>query len=692
MRTFSQQNQAAAANESQAMVGPVSKPAADERADRPLPAPPAPTERPRRPHTLVGLLLSLVASFFWVGIGAAFLSGYLGPDRLLTLPLPQVAPIAAALLLPPLLFIAIGLLIARTLALSDTAEHLLAASDRLLAVDDVAARSAARLGRAVRRELDGLNAGLDGAFQRLRALETVLENQIAALDEAGARAEVRGESISARLNAERDRLEQLSGALTDSAARASETVAGRAAQIKSGIEAAESSLKMAAQALDVQAAGFRSAATQAAESPHAAALELDTQAARIEAVSDAALQRAEFVLARQEKQRALMGEMLETLKQESAVLEMALARQQAGMENAVAAVRAEAGKFEDVTGDTQRHLEMLMANAATRAAILTNNFAREAEKLKDASDTANALLANLMNGLKDAGEGARDLIAQSASQARSDAHSLVGEAMGECERLLRVAGELSAEANKIRGTLAKSSEELERHLIRLPGLAQDEARRVRLVVQGETEQILDLSARAMSALHARGRKAPPEAPASMVSAPPLRDATPDDDGLKGLARRLTQRKPRKDGPAPNNWEMKQLLQAVEDDGRGALRPSNVQALAALETALADMALDLSALAPSEPSDGEWKSYLAGDRAIFARRLAETIDADAVDRITALYRDDARFHDAADTYLGEFEALLDKAREGDGDGLLVSTLLSADTGKVYLAMAYALGRL
>ena len=460
-------------------------------------------------------LLALIASFFWTGIGVAFLSGYLGPDRLL-------GPAADARLRPsPPRWCCRRCSSSPSrdsdrphASLSDTAEHLLAASDRLLAVDDVAARSAARLGRAVRRELDGLNAGLDGAFQRLRALDTVLENQIAALDEAGARAEVRGESIAARLSAERDRLEQLSGSLTDTAVRASETVAGRAAQIKSGIEAAETSLKMATQTLDVQAAAFRSAATQAAESPHAAALELDAQAKRIEDVSDAALQRAEFVLARQEKQRGQMSEMLETLKREGAVLEIALARQQAGMENAVAAVRAEAGKFEDVTGDAQRHLEMLMANASARAATLTGNFAREAEKLKDASDTANALLANLMNGLKDAGEGERDLIAQSAAQARHDAHSLVGEAMGECERLLRVAGELAAEANKIRTTLAKSSEELERHLIRLPGLAQDEARRVRLVVQGETEQILDLSARTMSALHARGRKPAPDAPRS----------------------------------------------------------------------------------------------------------------------------------------------------------------------------------
>jgi hypothetical protein len=209
-------------------------------------------------------------------------------------------------------------------------------------------------------------------------------------------------------------------------------------------------------------------------------------------------------------------------------------------------------------------------------------------------------------------------------------------------------------------------------------------------VQGETEQILDLSARTMSALHTRGRKAASE---PLPAALPSRDVAPEEDGLKGLARRLTQRKPaRREGTVPG-WEMKQLLAAVEgSEENRALRPSNAQALAALEMALADMALDLSALTTTEPSDVEWKTYLAGDRAIFARRLAETIDEKAVDRITALYRDDARFHDAADAYLGEFESLLNKAREGDPDGLLTSTLLSADTGKVYLAIAYALGRL
>ena len=75
--------------------------------------------------------------------------------------------------------------------------------------------------------------------------------------------------------------------------------------------------------------------------------------------------------------------------------------------------------------------------------------------------------------------------------------------MAECERLLRAAGEMSAEAVKIRTTLAKTIEDVEHHLVRLPTLAQGEAQRVRQMMQSETDQLLDLSARTISTIHAR---------------------------------------------------------------------------------------------------------------------------------------------------------------------------------------------
>jgi hypothetical protein len=634
-------------------------------------------------------------------MGGAFLWGYLGPAGLLALDLWRAALIAAAILLPPFLFIAVAFALARGAAMSEATRVLLTASDRLFAADETAAAGAARLARAVRRELDGLNTGLDVAFQRMRTMEAVLEKQISTLDDAGARAQVRGDTIAARLNQESQRLESLGDSLSEAAGRAGENVAGRAAQIRAMMESAEGTLKMATQSLDVQTASFRGAVTAAAEAPLDVARSLETQAARIEEVADAAMSRAEFVLARQEKHRAGMGELVQKLKEESELFENALAQQRSGMQAAIDALGGEAKKFETVTGDAERHLELIMANAASRASQLTGAFAREAERLKEASEAAGAVLASLSAALKDAGAGAQTLIGESAAQAKHDARLLVGEAMAECERLLRASGEMSAEAAKIRDLLGQSTRDVEKHLIRLPGLAQEEARRVRQIMASETEQLLDLSARTMSTLHARSTQkiTPPD-----LGGPMKPQAEPEGDGLKGLARKLTARKPadrpaRGDGKA---WEMKTLLAAAEQgapvsqgapSARGEKSGLDTAAtLGALELALADMAIDLSALDDTQPGDEDWKRYLAGDRAVFARRLAETIDDEAVDRITTLYRDDRRFHDAADAYLAEFETLLTRAREGDGGGLLTSTLLSADTGKVYLTIAYALGRL
>jgi uncharacterized protein YjgD (DUF1641 family) len=673
---------------------PVILKAANRPEDAEPRAPTRPAPRPASRFPAAAMTFAAILSAFWVGVWGAYLWGYFGPQGLATLDLQQMALFVGAMALPPFLFLAIATALGRASKMGRTAEALQAAAEHLFTADESAAGSAAKLGRAVRRELDALNAGMDGAFSRLRALENSLENQVAALDEAGARAEVRGEAIAARLTQESQRLETLGDHLTDSASRAAETVAGRSAQLRASIETAEGALKMATQGLDVQAAGFRSAAQAAADAPHQAAVELDNQAKKIEQVSDAALARAEFVLARQEKHRQQMNEMLGKLKEDGAIFENNLSQQRSGMEQAINALGGEAKRFEMLTGDSERHLELIMANAASRASQLTAAFSREAERLKETSDAANGVLTALITTLRDAGTGAQTLIGESAAQAKHDARTLVGEAMAECDKLLRAAGEMSAEATQIRTSLAKAIEEVERHLTRLPTVAQGEAQRVRQMVQSETDQILDISARTLSTIHQRAAR-PSVAPQPALEAP-------EGEGLKGLARKLTQR-PRRDlrdaaGMSPTvnkSWEMKTLLAAVETNGpaQAQLQPGNVAALGALQVALADMAVDLEAIVVgAAPADEDWKRYLSGDRAVFARKLAGAIDDDTIDRITTCYREDPRFHEAADAYLSEFEGLLTKAREGDGGGLLTSTILSADTGKIYLAIAYALGRL
>src|ERR1700743_2343971 len=196
--------------------------------ETPAPSPPTPRAPSRFPAA--ALTFAAVASAFWIGVWGAYLWGYFGPQRLAALDLQQLALFVGAIALPPFLFLALAAALGRAHKMARTAEALQAATDQLFNADDTAARSAASLGRAVRRELDALNVGLEGAFGRLRALENSLENQVAALDEAGARAEVRGEAIAARMAQESQRL---GSALDEAGARAEvrgEAIAARMAQ------------------------------------------------------------------------------------------------------------------------------------------------------------------------------------------------------------------------------------------------------------------------------------------------------------------------------------------------------------------------------------------------------------------------------------------------------------------------------
>ncbi|HEY1838430.1 MAG TPA: hypothetical protein VGG36_12285 [Rhizomicrobium sp.] len=658
---------------------------------------------PVRRHPATGVLIfALILGAFWMGAAAAYLWGYFGPRGLTGLDVQEMAVLGFATFVPPMLIVACAWALTRGMAMTATAAALAEAAEKLFAADETAARTAARLGRAVRRELDALNAGLDGAFARLRALEGVLENNIAALDEAGARADVRADSVAARLAQERERIDQIACSLTDTAARASEIVAGRVAQLKATIETAEGSLKQAGTQLDAQAASFRAAADSAAEAPFKVAVELDKQAKAIEAVADATVARAEFVLGRHERHRGSMNELLQRLADETATFESALAAQRSSLDEAARAIHAEAKKFETTVGDTDRQLDSTIANASARTTQLAQSFHREAEKMKEVSESATATLSRLVDSLRDAGVGAQTLIGETANEAKKNAKALVGEAMGECERLLRTAGELSAQAIDIRSTLSGAVAEVEKHLLTLPSLAQQEAARVRDTVRSETEQMLDLSARTISTMHARN-----------AARNGLRAAQPGEpepepqpnEGLIGMARRLTQRAPKlkslpqkqppADIPDGKNWNMRTLLAAVEieEDNDRNLKPGAAAALGALQTALADIAVDLDAIVGGDISgEEEWKQYLSGDRSIFARKLADSISTDTVERVCTYYRENIAFHDAANIYLAEFESLMARAQDGDGDGLLTSSLLGADTGKIYLAVAYALGRL
>ncbi len=105
-----------------------------------------------------------------------------------------------------------------------------------------------------------------------------------------------------------------------------------------------------------------------------------------------------------------------------------------------------------------------------------------------------------------------------------------------------------------------------------------------------------------------------------------------------------------------------------------------------------LAIDLSRFLEDDPPADLVRRYRNGERNVFARRLASVLGAEHARLISQKYRDDREFRDTVDRYVQVFEALLEQTSRSDRENVLVETYLTSQTGKVYVTLASAIGRL
>ena len=103
------------------------------------------------------------------------------------------------------------------------------------------------------------------------------------------------------------------------------------------------------------------------------------------------------------------------------------------------------------------------------------------------------------------------------------------------------------------------------------------------------------------------------------------------------------------------------------------------------------AIDVAPLIGAEVDEARWQAYLGGDRSVFARAVVKVFDRDGSRRIARLYKYDEAFRDEASRYVDRFEMLIRRVvNDPDGDDF-AATLLTSDVGKLYVAVAQAVGR-
>lgn len=115
-------------------------------------------------------------------------------------------------------------------------------------------------------------------------------------------------------------------------------------------------------------------------------------------------------------------------------------------------------------------------------------------------------------------------------------------------------------------------------------------------------------------------------------------------------------------------------------------------VALLIESLNSTAIDVNKILSNEVTDTAWASYLRGDRGIFTRRAVKLLNSGEVREIARHYENEPEFREQVNRYIHDFEAMLRNIlATRDGTPLSV-TLLSSDTGKLYVALAQAIERL
>ncbi len=99
----------------------------------------------------------------------------------------------------------------------------------------------------------------------------------------------------------------------------------------------------------------------------------------------------------------------------------------------------------------------------------------------------------------------------------------------------------------------------------------------------------------------------------------------------------------------------------------------------------------SAMDPGKVLD-VWQRYNRGDRGAIHSGIYNAKGQQTFDKVRRRYETDIDFRQIADRYVDDFENLLKEAARTDPKGRMIQDNLTSDTGRIYLLLAHASGRL
>ena len=150
---------------------------------------------------------------------------------------------------------------------------------------------------------------------------------------------------------------------------------------------------------------------------------------------------------------------------------------------------------------------------------------------------------------------------------------------------------------------------------------------------------------------------------------------------------LLSRASREDGDP----EREKPRETARESNRDTLRVGEERSPRRNIESLDSLSIDIARMIDHDAAADLWDRYKRGERNVFTRRLYTLQGQQAFDEIRKKYRSDTEFKQTVDSYINEFERLLDEVAHDDRGQVVARTYLTSETGKVYTMLAHAAGR-
>ncbi|MBC8012574.1 MAG: hypothetical protein H7X74_00555 [Methyloceanibacter sp.] len=539
-------------------------------------------------------------------------------------------------------------------------------------------------------------------FQRVKALETAISQQTATLDQTMTeRAQAVIMALSERLKAidatfgqrtvETDRM------LGEHARATAETFGKQTAQLN--------------QVLANNSAMMQQTANQVGAQSKEAVSVLTSQTQTLREVSRGLLEQIHGLTQRFENQGQAILTAAKALDSSNTKIDSILEGRHQAIIALLHTVNTKAQDLDNIMRSYAGMVENAMSHAEARAKQVGSALAR------DTAGQAQQALAQI--------ERLRD-------EAQAHTARAVGDLKGSFETVItqigrqleQMRGQFDHTSRGMRETAQQTASDLDtlRHEMqkRMEALPEQTAQATAAIRKALTEQLREIEAITPVLTRAATppvpaadpyRQPPPVRPAPGqfdVGPPPQFDArgrqVPSPDGgdigqvAGGLAHQLAGASyaPRGQGQSGGQWSVGDLLARASDSDQGYAGSGQSLGNRTAPPIQAGGQLRLDEIARAidyRTAADVWQRFRAGERGVLGRHIYTLEGGQTTfDEISRRYDREGDFRMTVDRYIGDFERLLGEAEQADPDGRMLQNYLTSESGRVYLLLAHASGRL